>query len=96
MPLMLVALEEYLDARPEAAAVADAERRSGRSAAARRTSCRSRSRRSTVRSPGDRVERSTTLSLTIKDGWHVYANPTGVDGIPPTRVALDGPARASS
>src|SRR5262249_48405941 len=29
------------------------------------------------------------LTLTVKPGWHAYANPTGVDGIPPTRVTLD-------
>ncbi len=31
-----------------------------------------------------------TLSLSIKDGWHVYANPSLVEGIPPTRVTMEG------
>ena len=25
----------------------------------------------------------------FKDGWHVYANPPGVDGLPPTRLSID-------
>ena len=29
------------------------------------------------------------LTLTIKKGWHAYANPTGVEGVPPTRIVLD-------
>ena len=33
-----------------------------------------------------------TLSLTVKQGWHVYANPTGVEDVPPTRVSVHEPA----
>ena len=29
------------------------------------------------------------LTLKVQEGWHVYANPTGVAAIPPTRVSLD-------
>ncbi|MGE3822003.1 MAG: protein-disulfide reductase DsbD domain-containing protein, partial [Isosphaeraceae bacterium] len=25
----------------------------------------------------------------LKPGWHAYANPTGIEGLPPTRLSLD-------
>ena len=37
----------------------------------------------------DSAARPTSLTLDVKAGWHVYANPTGVEGIAPTRVTLD-------
>ena len=86
LPLMLVALGEFLDARPEAAGVplVDADDGAGTGAVV------------AVKAAGpstDQVsagaEVNVALTVTIKDGWHTYANPTGVEGIAPTRVTLD-------
>jgi uncharacterized protein YyaL (SSP411 family) len=91
LPLMLVALEEYLDARPAAAvavavavdAPAEADAPPGgpaivgaRAAVAPRATI----------APGREFDLIVTLN--IKDGWHLYANPTGVASLRPTAVTL--------
>ena len=42
--------------------------------------------------PRRRVRRR--VSLTIQDGWHIYANPTGVPELKPTTLDLDPDLRA--
>jgi uncharacterized protein YyaL (SSP411 family) len=91
LPLMLVGLEEYLDARPELApgdtaelpgtapdAIVQAQAALAQAAAA---------------APGHEVD--IILSLVIKPGWHIYAHPTGVEGLKPTSVTLETSAPAT-
>ena len=89
---MLLALEEYLDARPPA----EARRRP------RRPRCpgprassprRPRPPKPAAVAPGGEFE--VELTLTIKDGYHIYANPAGSDDVIPTVVTL-APARRPS
>jgi uncharacterized protein YyaL (SSP411 family) len=88
LPLMLVALDEYLDARPPAAGpVADAAGADDPAGVKDVVTVTSSLSDPAGVAPG--LEFDVVLTLTIKEGWHTYANPTGVDGIPPTRVALD-------
>jgi len=93
MPLMLMGLEEYLDARPGEA---------GAEAEAAPLGPVGQGSKDVVTVEVEKVERvaggagppkwTATVSLTVKSGWHVYANPAGVEGIPPTRVSADDPA----
>ncbi|HWE38600.1 MAG TPA: protein-disulfide reductase DsbD domain-containing protein, partial [Isosphaeraceae bacterium] len=89
MPLMLVALEEYLDARPDAAADAAPVVPPGRGSQDVVTVEVEKVQPVVLDGP---VHWQATLSLTIKEGWHIYANPTGVEGIAPTQVIGDEPA----
>ncbi len=79
-PLMLVALEDYLDARPEVAADARPLGPVGRGSP------------DVVSVDLDKAATSNgtdwqvTILLTIKEGWHVYANPSGTENLLPTRV----------
>lgn len=88
-PLMLVGLEEYLDAIPKTEApTVDPSTpvpADGGVVTARVTVPVPPSVRPAT--PGR--EYSFELILDVKDGWHVYANPTGVEGIKPTRVTLE-------
>ena len=90
LPTMLVALDEYLDARPAAptppppadglppagVAIAHAALAKGVEIA-----------------PGREFE--VVIDLAIQDGWHVYANPVRSEGLKPTAVTLadDHPLR---
>ncbi len=79
-PLMLVALDEYLDARP--ATVADAPVGS----AARSKGVVTAAAPDVAAFPGRAFD--VPLSVTIAKGYHIYANPPGVAEIPPTTVDL--------
>jgi len=86
LPLMLVGLEEYLDARPEAAgaeAAASPDTLAGKGVVTVELA-----ESTAVVEPGG-VEFDVAFTLTVKEGWHVYANPSGVEGIPPTRLTLE-------
>ena len=41
-------------------------------------------------------EPSLVVSLTIKDGWHVYANPAGQEFLKPTTIRLEADQAAES
>ncbi|MHC5541931.1 protein-disulfide reductase DsbD domain-containing protein, partial [Singulisphaera rosea] len=81
-PLMLVGLGEYLDARPNAARAVTSppvEDPSG----------------GTVTVRGELVapvasgrDVDVVVKLQVKEGWHVYANPVGVENLIPTSVEL--------
>ncbi len=81
LPWMLLGLQEYLDARPDAAealaapGVVDAPLQ--------------RDSRAVVAASAKRVGDDVTITLTIQKGWHIYANPTGVAAIPPSRLTLE-------
>jgi uncharacterized protein YyaL (SSP411 family) len=83
-PIMLIGLNEYLDARPEAA------KQPVRTVSA---PLESESVVTIKAHPPAEVtvgnEFDVALVFTIEPGWHLYANPTGIDNLPPTRVTLD-------
>jgi uncharacterized protein YyaL (SSP411 family) len=83
-PLMLLALEEYLDARPplkpETAPSAPVPRAPGVLTAKAGTA-----KPATVE-PGGEFE--VEVNLTIKGNYHIYANPAGSDDVIPTVVSL--------
>jgi uncharacterized protein len=85
LPLMLVGLEEYLDARPAAAPVA---------IAAPVTDDRGSASVVTVEATSEPVKAGleVDLSIHIKDGWHLYASGTAAQAnveFIPTRVRLE-------
>ena len=95
MPLMLVGLEEYLDARPPRRAAPEPRIADGPTTTRRRpvTASARPAGEPAARRRRPRVRRRRHAS-TIKDGWHIYANPTGVPGAqaddPRARPGLGG------
>jgi uncharacterized protein len=90
MPMMLVALGEYLDVRPEADRPADEAAVLGPVGQGSRDVVTLTGEFTGAPVVGPRsVKLAVVLTLAIKPGWHVYANPTGVEAIPPTRVTLE-------
>jgi uncharacterized protein YyaL (SSP411 family) len=85
-PLMLVGLDEYLDARPQAArepnASAGDPKKDGRDVLAAEAALA----RGAAVAPGREVD--VHVTLTIKPGWHLSANPSGSDTLKPTALAL--------
>ena len=85
LPLMLVGLEEYLDARPPATPAVIAE-----SAPEERGSATVVTVEATSRNEKDEI--AIELSLRIKEGWHLYGpatEPPGEAAFLPTRVRLE-------
>jgi len=90
LPLMLVALEEYLDARPDAGADRPANPGGGKVAEVVTA-------KAALAPKADVAlgrEFDVVVSLSIKDGWHLYANPVGEENLIPTTLSLapDQPA----
>jgi uncharacterized protein YyaL (SSP411 family) len=92
LPLMLVALEEYLDARPDAVAagaavdsprVAPDDALPGGQAV---LDAKAVSATGKAIVPGSEFDVAVTLR--VKEGWHLYANPTGVPALKPTTLSL--------
>ncbi len=85
LPLMVVALEEYLDARPATAAVAAAP-------ADALPGGQNVVDASALPAPGAVIvaggEFDVIVTLVVKHGWHLYANPTGAAFLKPTIVTL--------
>jgi uncharacterized protein len=84
MPLMLVALERYLDQAPEAS-------KAGAAVAASPDPANPGVVVATVGPTGPIApggELDALVSVTIRDGWHIYANPTGVPELRPTTLKL--------
>jgi uncharacterized protein YyaL (SSP411 family) len=90
LPLMLVALEEYLDARPAAVIAATpgpppapADVLPGGQTVVAATA---------APAPGAAIvpggELDVTVTLTVMRGWHIYANPAGDETLKPTTVTL--------
>jgi uncharacterized protein YyaL (SSP411 family) len=85
MPMMLVALERYLDQEPGASAT-------GSPIAATPDPAKPAVVAATARASGPIApggELDVVVSLTIQDGWHLYANPTGVPELKPTTLTID-------
>ena len=93
MPLLLVGLQEYLDARPDPLPSTS----SGEAALVpipnHPVTASARIVDSRELTPGRALE--AIVSLAIKKGWHIYANPTGVDVFNPTTLVLD-PGQAAT
>jgi uncharacterized protein len=84
-PLMLLALEEYLDARPPADKPDDAPTAPLSGARSIVTAQASKVNPSAV-APGEEFD--VEVTLTIKDRYHLYANPAGSDEAIPTVISL--------
>jgi hypothetical protein len=88
MPLMLVAVQELLDAQPESAGVGLIG--DGPPAAAPAPQIVTATAR--MRNPEQPVsgrELQANVRLDIKEGWHLHANPTGVEILKPTTLVLE-------
>ncbi|GAC1451194.1 MAG: thioredoxin domain-containing protein [Isosphaeraceae bacterium] len=86
LPLMLVGMEEYLDARPETespTAALSGEPSETNDVVTVAASVKEREKIS----PGQEFD--VELILSVKKGWHTYANPAGVEDVLPSRVTLD-------
>jgi uncharacterized protein YyaL (SSP411 family) len=93
MPLMLVALEEYQDAGP--GRITPRPLGDGALAEVPRQVVSARTRLKAGQKPAAGQELQATVSLEIKKGWHIYANPTGVEVLKPTTLVLDADQSAS-
>ncbi|MFO0954063.1 MAG: DUF255 domain-containing protein [Isosphaeraceae bacterium] len=85
MPLMLVALDEYLDARPKPGEAQDPLAEDGPLPGGIKDVVKATA--DSVKARPDALD--VTLTLQIKEGWHVYANPPGVEGLLATRVSVE-------
>jgi uncharacterized protein YyaL (SSP411 family) len=87
VPVMLVGLLEYFDARPNAAAgaVAGAADAPGSPTQGTVTAKASLAPSAKV-FPG--ADLDVTVSLTVKEGWHIYANPLASETLKPTILSL--------
>ncbi len=82
MPLLLVGLEEYLDVRPDAALAG-----AGGQTADAPVTATARIADGEKPAPGGVLQ--GIVSVAIKEGWHIHANPTGVHDLNPTIVVLE-------
>ena len=83
-PLMLLALEEYLDARPPSKP--DEPSTAPLPGAPGVVTAKAGIARPSTVAPGGEFE--VELTLAIKDNFHIYANPAGSDDVIPTVVSL--------
>ena len=92
MPMMLVGLERYLDqgadANPPGSATAAAP------VPAKPGVVVASARPAGAVAPGGEFDAS--VSITIQDGWHIYANPTGALELRPTTLTLDPTSERSA
>ena len=96
MPILVVGLLEYQDVRPPqtstpgpAAAPSDGPPNSSKVVSAEAKVVEDAK-------PKAGGEVALVVSLTIKDGWHVYANPTGQEFLRPTTIRLEPDQPAGS
>jgi hypothetical protein len=89
MPVLLLALEQYLDSAP-------APRPAAPTFAGPPTPAREAAVTASARPAGDPAasfapgqELDVQIAVNIQDGWHIYANPTGVPDLKPTTIQLD-------
>jgi len=89
VPLLLLGLQEFLDARPQAdaATAAAAVVPDPLDPAAKLAARAEPADPAWKPTPGGEFD--AVVSLTVKPGWHAYANPTGLAGVPPTRLTLE-------
>jgi uncharacterized protein YyaL (SSP411 family) len=87
MPLMLLALEQYLDSRPDQVTRGSQVKASEPSLASGVVSASAHVAEGERPAP-DR-DLKATVALAIRDGWHIYANPPGVDNLAATKLILE-------
>jgi DsbC/DsbD-like thiol-disulfide interchange protein len=94
MPVMLVGLQEYLDAKNRAGRIALGPPAEDAPAVTPAPIVTAKARLADGQHPVPGGVIHATVSLDIKSGWHLYANPTGVEVLRPTTLALapDQPA----
>ena len=93
LPMMLVGLGQYLDERPEAASKELVDGASPDQAAERIVKANLVSRVGNSEGIAQGAEFEATVTLTIKPGWHIYANPTGVAELSPTKFEVHPDSR---
>jgi uncharacterized protein YyaL (SSP411 family) len=93
MPLMLLALEQYLDLRPEEISREPQVEAAPIRVPASVVTASAHVLKGECPAPGRELR--AAVSLTIRSGWHIYANPTGVGNLAPTKLALE-PDQAAS
>jgi DsbC/DsbD-like thiol-disulfide interchange protein len=89
MPVMLVGLQEYLDVKDRAGGINVGPLADNTTAAApaKVVTAKARLADGQLPVPGGVVH--AVVSLEIKSGWHLYANPTGLEILKPTTLALE-------
>ncbi|AGA29197.1 DUF255 domain-containing protein [Singulisphaera acidiphila] len=95
LPLLVVALGEYLDARPTAAAVAVPTPEEAPADSDAMVTAKGAVAAGSTIAPGE--EFAVDLTVKVKKGWHLNANPAGSENLIPTTVALarNQPAKVS-
>ncbi|MFO0891021.1 MAG: DUF255 domain-containing protein [Isosphaeraceae bacterium] len=88
MPIMLLGLQDYLDDRPDRITPKPLGEGALAPTPARVVSGTARSVSPKLPAPGQVVE--ALVALEVKKGWHIYANPTGVEILKPTTLELEG------
>jgi uncharacterized protein YyaL (SSP411 family) len=84
LPMMLTGLEEYLDARPDS----KKEEPAGKGPAGSQDVVTAKAAPAKPSEAGPGREFDVTLTVTVKPGWHVYANPAVSEIMRPTTVTL--------
>jgi DsbC/DsbD-like thiol-disulfide interchange protein len=94
MPVMLVGLQEYLDAKTRAGGIdiGPPAEDAPSVTPARVVTAKARLADGQLPVPGGVVQ--AVISLDIKSGWHLYANPTGLEILNPTTLTLEPDQRA--
>ncbi len=96
MPVTLLALEQFLGgagsrSRPNAPAGAEPDSSDIITAKARLAA---ESAAATTTAPGVTID--AVVTVTVKQGWHIYANPTGVPLLKPTTLEFDPASERSA
>jgi uncharacterized protein YyaL (SSP411 family) len=89
MPLALISLQEYLDANPERSATESLATTTRAPAPEKVVAAAAVLAGDSPRfiAPGGAFD--VVIKLSIKPGWHLYANPTGLAELEPTAIELD-------
>jgi uncharacterized protein YyaL (SSP411 family) len=89
MPLMLIGLEQYFDARPAAAARGPLATAGPSDRSSTVVTARARPRDGAAQAIAKGGEFDALILVTIQPGWHIHANPTGLSILQPTTLDLD-------
>jgi uncharacterized protein len=96
MPAVVIGLEQYLDSKSDKVAVNITSPFGTQDDPPSRTvtaTARTADGTPTTLAPGQ--EFVAVVSLTIQDGWHIYANPAGLPEMRPTTLGLDPQSEAT-
>ena len=88
MPMMLMALEQYLDQGPDAGTLGPRVAVQPEGAAARIVTAAARPAGEPAGAIAPGREFDAVISVAIQEGWHIYANPTGAAELKPTTLRL--------